>query len=128
MDSGVYRSPPDVSALRARAAQSGAAWVDIDLGSVRDKGGLFAVLARALAFPADFGRNWDALNDSLQDSACMPASAYVLHLRNGEAARQALGREWDTLLAVVRESARFWKTRKAFVVIVDASTDLPPWL
>ncbi|MGK5740953.1 barstar family protein [Micromonospora sp. URMC 103] len=33
----------------------------------RTRGGLFAALADALAFPRHFGRNWDALSDVLRD-------------------------------------------------------------
>ncbi|MEV1332210.1 barstar family protein [Micromonospora costi] len=35
--------------------------------ATRTRGGLFAALADALAFPAHFGHNWDALSDVLRD-------------------------------------------------------------
>lgn len=127
-DSGVYRSPPDIADLRARATQIGASWTDVDLGSVRDKPSLLGALAGALAFPPDFGRNWDALYDSLQDLAWLPANGHVLHLRNIGGVRQALGGEWDTLLDILHRTANFWKTRKPFLVVVDGIRDLPEWL
>ena len=127
-DSGVYQAPADLADLRARAVQTGASWADLDLASVRDKASLLRVFAGALAFPAGFGQNWDALHDSLQDLAWLPAAGHVLHLRNIAGARQALRREWDTLLDILHQSAGFWQARKPFVVIVDGIGDLPAWL
>jgi RNAse (barnase) inhibitor barstar len=127
-DSGVYQSPADVADLRARATEIGATWTPVDLGSVRDKASLLRRFADALAFPADFGRNWDALNDSLQDLSWLRANGHVLHLCNIGGVRQALDGEWDTLLDILHEAANFWKSRKPFVVIVDGIRDFPPWL
>ena len=127
--SGVYRAPADTSDLRTRAAQTGASWLDIDIGAARDKPGLLRVLASALAFPHHFGGNWDALSDSLQDLAWLPASGYVLHVRDADGARQALGSEWSTFLEVLSESAQYWKSRgRPFIVLIDTTRDLPPWL
>ncbi|MBV1853839.1 barstar family protein [Catellatospora tritici] len=40
----------------------------IDGRACRTRAGLFAELARALAFPPHFGRNWDACADCLRDA------------------------------------------------------------
>ena len=49
--------------------------VTLDLGRVADKPGLMERCAQALALPDWFGRNWDALADSLGDSTVWPAPA-----------------------------------------------------
>ncbi len=49
--------------------------VTLDLGGVTDKAGLMDRCARALALPDWFGRNWDALADSLSDPSVWPAQA-----------------------------------------------------
>jgi RNAse (barnase) inhibitor barstar len=127
-DSGVYQSPTDLADLRRRATQIAALWTSVDLASVRDKESLLGALADALAFPPGFGRNWDALYDSLQDLAWLPPNGHVVHLRNVDGARQALGGDWDTLLDILHRTANFWKARKPFLVIVDGIGDLPAWL
>ena len=126
--SGVYRTPADVSRLRARAAASGAAWLKIDGGAAHDKPGLMTLLARALQLPPSFGANWDALADSLQDFSWRPAPAYVLHVAGAEALRQALGADWGRLLEVLQATAGYWIGRgKPFVVIMDGAEELPSW-
>jgi len=49
--------------------------VALDLSRVADKAALMDAVARALALPDWFGRNWDALLDSLGDPSVWPAEA-----------------------------------------------------
>ncbi|MCX4910302.1 barstar family protein [Streptomyces sp. NBC_00878] len=49
--------------------------VALDLDGVADKAGLMERCVRALELPDWFGRNWDALADSLGDSSVWPAAA-----------------------------------------------------
>jgi hypothetical protein len=127
--SGVYHAPAHVAAVRESLERSGARWLDIDLSKARTKAELMEALGRSIAAPADFGQNWDALADVLQDLSWQSASAYVLHLRECAAASRALGRDWATLLEILSESAMYWKSRRrAFVVLVDDAAELPPWI
>ena len=124
--SGVYRTPAD--GPNAVTAQRADASMEADLARVRDKPGLMRAFARDLEFPSDFGDNWDALSDSLQDLSWRPASAYVLRLRNAANAKRSLGDEWPMLLEILRESAMYWKARgKVFIVFVDGAEELPEW-
>ncbi|MFD6414522.1 barstar family protein [Nocardia asteroides] len=49
--------------------------VTLDLDGVTDKAGLMERCARDLALPDWFGRNWDALADSLSDPSVWPPEA-----------------------------------------------------
>ena len=49
--------------------------VTLDLAGVTDKSGLMDAVARALHLPDWFGRNWDALLDSLSDPSGWPSEA-----------------------------------------------------
>ncbi|MEU3979866.1 barstar family protein [Streptomyces sp. NPDC026672] len=51
--------------------------VALDLHGVTDKAGLMDRCAGALGLPDWFGRNWDALADSLSDPTVWPAGAAV---------------------------------------------------
>ena len=125
--SGIYRAPSDAAALRERVLDATGLWIEADLGAVDTKNTLLETLARAAAFPPAFGRNWDALADSLQD---LPRTcpAYVLHLRSTQGAKCALGAEWMTLLEILGEAAMYWKERgKSFVALIDDDAELPAW-
>ena len=125
---GVYRTPAEVERLGAEAQRSGVAWKEIDLAGVTDKRALLEAFARALALPATFGANWDALADSVEDLP-VPAQGYVLRLRRATPLR--LGADWPTLLEILREAALYWNERnRAFIAFVDEASELPlfpPW-
>src|SRR5699024_12859228 len=50
----------------------------VDLAGCRDKTELLARMADALAFPAHFGHDWDALADCLHDLALLPQGSGTL--------------------------------------------------
>ena len=124
--SGLYRAPASMDSLRERARASGAAWLEADLGSVRDKSQLLRTIALAGAFPVTLGANWDALADDLQDLSWLPASGYVVHLQHAKGATESLALHWSTLLDILRQAAQYWKVHgKPFIVLVDDAPQLP---
>lgn len=66
---GVYRwqSSLGVDDVRREVAAAGWDFVLLDTRHVHDKAGFLDVCATAFDFPRWFGRNWDALADSLSD-------------------------------------------------------------
>ncbi|MFF8033195.1 MULTISPECIES: barstar family protein [unclassified Streptomyces] len=83
--------------------------VTLDLDGVTDKAGLMDRCARALGLPGWFGRNWDALVDSLADHTVWPEGAVergllvvVTGWRPYAAARAG---EWATARQVFAEAA-----------------------
>jgi RNAse (barnase) inhibitor barstar len=66
---GVYRWKVDLTTDQVRSDVEAAGWnfVLLDTTSVHDKTGFLDVCATAFDLPRWFGRNWDALADSLGD-------------------------------------------------------------
>ena len=66
---GVYRWPSTatVDQVRRDAAAAGFGFVLLDTGEIHDKAGFLDLCATAFDLPRWFGRNWDALADSLSD-------------------------------------------------------------
>lgn len=124
--SGVYRVP---SAFEPRllvdaAAGAGLRMVQVDLAAARGKDAALAALARALAFPAWFGGNWDALEDCLADLSWMPAKGYVLAIAGaGSLAADDRGVLLDILASVAASWAE--RGRPFFAVLVDGAPQLP---
>lgn len=82
--------------------------VTLDLDGVTDKAGLMDRCARALHLPDWFGRNWDALADSLSDPTVWPADAVerglLIVVRNWRPYAKALPDEWETAQEVFSEA------------------------
>jgi hypothetical protein len=118
----------DVREVLADASQAGAYFVDADAGdSLAEAARLldFAVLrvdlagattkdrvldrfATALRFPDWFGRNFDALADSLGDLSWLPADGYLLLIEHCDGWRQADDENFATLLDILNEAAASW--------------------
>ena len=66
---GVYRWHSDAAADQVRRDVAGAGWdfVLLDTSEIHDKSGFLDLCATAFDLPRWFGRNWDALADSLSD-------------------------------------------------------------
>ena len=79
-------------------------------------------IAAALAFPGWFGRNWDALEDSLADLSWRPARGRVLVF-----ATYPSGPDRERLLDVLRSVAAHWAARGTpfFAVLIDPARTLP---
>ncbi|MFJ7149802.1 barstar family protein [Streptomyces sp. NPDC100445] len=83
--------------------------VTLDLDGVTDKAALMDRVARALDLPDWFGRNWDALADSLADHGVWPAGAVARGLlvvvRNWRPYAETDPGGWRTALDVFAEAA-----------------------
>lgn len=115
----------ELGALLADASQAAAYFVDVrdraalgeaanaldfhvaaaNLENADDKAALLDVIAAALALPATFGGNWDALADSLGDLSWLPAPGYVLFLDHAADLREAAPDDFATLLEILDEAA-----------------------
>ncbi|MEU3414294.1 MULTISPECIES: barstar family protein [unclassified Streptomyces] len=83
--------------------------VALDLDGVTDKAGLMDRAARALALPGWFGRNWDALADSLSDHTVWPDGAVerglLIVVHGWRPYAGARPEEWRTAEEVFAEAA-----------------------
>ncbi|TVT56257.1 MAG: barstar family protein [Azoarcus sp. PHD] len=120
---GVRPLPPgSAERLAAAASQIGFSCARIDLGDCEDKAALLTRIATALEFPRWFGHNWDALADCLGDLGWRPAKGHVLLLEHAGSFRERHTEDFETLLAILRESAALWAGEQlAFWAFVDLS-------
>lgn len=101
----------DLHALQADARECGLATYRIDLRGCTGKADLMRRLADALAFPASFGHNWDALADSLGDLSWRPAPGHVLLFDHAADLHDADAAAFDTLLDILDQASSTWATQ-----------------
>lgn len=112
--SGVYRvsrSDEIVDALRGSA-------LSFAVIPLSGKTELLQTIAKTLAFPDWFGRNWDALEDCLTDLSWREAPGHVLVFEDSQALP---GDDAGILFDVLTAAAEFWagQGKPFFAVFVD---------
>jgi hypothetical protein len=107
---GVYRLLGEDGRDEAeRRAQDRGLWFGrADLSRARTAAGLHAALARALRFPAHYGKNWDALADCLGDLSWLEGPGWVLLLDGADGLAAASPDDLATALEVLRSAAASW--------------------
>jgi dATP pyrophosphohydrolase len=110
--SGVFSaSPADLAELAGIAQTAGLDVIDVDLASARDRAGLYDAFTVAFGFPAGFGRNLDALADSLADLSWRPAVGYFVRLRGCATALAHCPADAEAILDVLGDVATEWRDR-----------------
>jgi hypothetical protein len=124
---GVYAAPRLAGPLRAAAKRAGVSWHDLDLDAVSDRAAFLRRCAEVLPLPVHFGRNWDALHESVIDFAGATPGA-IVHWRRGAALARRSPESVTTALEIFQEAAMYAAGR-VFLVVVDRDSargvDLP---
>jgi len=110
-NAGVYFvTGDDLDTLGVAARDAGLQVRRIDLAGA-DKPTLLLRMAMALDFPSTFGRNWDALSDSLRDLSWLPGGGHALLFEHAGDLREAHETDFDTLLDVLDDTTHDWAER-----------------
>lgn len=108
---------PVLKAVRA----AGMATVSLELSGVSDKAAFMDRCARALELPDWFGRNWDALADSLTDLGWAPAAPGRLLVVTGwQEYAEAAPQEWIVAQEVFTDAVEYARERGMGLEIVLA--------
>ncbi|MGC4944424.1 barstar family protein [Kribbella sp. DT2] len=120
-----------LSELRA----AGGEVISLDGARARTSAALFDQFAEAARFPDYFGRNWPALDECLADLEWLPATCYVVVLKNPECLLEdepldrpafvrlieAVAAEWSEAVA----TGEYWdRPSTPFHLVVDAAGTL----
>lgn len=118
---GVYRLTQPISAdeIAARAGRYGWRFARLEGREIRSKAAFLDACSRALAFPAYFGRNWDALADCLRDLAWAPATAgHLLLYDDARIFASVAPADCAVALAVLRAAAAYRRAMPAPLVVL----------
>jgi len=123
---GVYGVAAGMAEREPAVRNAGLTWVEVDLAGATDKSRVLRAFARALVLPRDFGANWDALADCLQDFSWRPARGYVIEVRGAGAFAAASHDDCRIMLDVLNDAAMYWRRHeKTFIVLMHGLHGLP---
>jgi RNAse (barnase) inhibitor barstar len=113
-DGGIFFvTSEDLEPLGEAAGMQGLRVCRIDLGDYSDREALFDRLTQALRLPEDFGRNWDALADSMRDLSWLKATGYILLFDRADDMRESNEEDFDELLDILEEAVDYWQEADA---------------
>ena len=124
---GVWFLPnhADVKAVQSAAKGNGFAFFHIEGKNITRKEQLLNHAATALRFPADFGHNWDALEECLTDLEWVDADGYVLYYDHIDGLLTAHPDQFETLVEILRDSVAQWKEDGEPMVVLLSGTKPP---
>ena len=102
----------DLEGLAVAARDAGLTVRRVDLAGCNGKATLLLRVATAMDFPTSFGRNWDALSDSLRDLSWIPGQGYALLFEGAGDMRAADEGDFDTLLDILDDAVQDWAERE----------------
>lgn len=118
---GVYQTSIDATEIVAAAKTVGLDVFKLDFGGARGKSGLLDRFAKALRFPAHFGKNWDALNDCLTDLEWLDGKGWVVIVANAQSFADKYQEDFTTAIDILTGAAAHWRGRKKpFWIIIQA--------
>lgn len=92
-------------------AEQGVRVFFLDGARIHDKASFLAIAAEAMAVPAYFGRNWDALDECIRDLAWAPATGYLLVYDRFDRFARADPAAWEIALDVFRSAIEHWQAK-----------------
>ena len=119
--SGVYRFASRAKADQIQAEAAAHDWrcFYLDGSDIVDKASYLAACQAAFALPAYFGRNWDALEECLNDLAWAPAAGYIVLYDHAANFAEPDPANWGTALYILRDAAGNWgHAGKCMVVLL----------
>ncbi len=108
---GCYKLTGDIEALRSATDAAGFALFETDLKGVKGKKNLLNALAEAVAYPDEFGANWDALVDVLCDLSWRSAPGFVLLLKNVSPTLGLSSNDREIAQDILDDTVVYWRQR-----------------
>ena len=123
VNDGVYLAAPGakLAGIKKTAKAAGYEVISINLNRAKTSKDFLTAVARGLKFPAYFGENWDALNDSLMDMSWYPARGYAIILTGYGAFRGKMGAEDLPIEHIFESAAAYWQQKAVpfFIIVLD---------
>ncbi len=121
LPAGIYRlrSSASSATIAAHVQQRGWRCFVLDGTAADSKAAFLQAASSAFAFPGYVGRNWDALEEAVNDLAWADAPGYVLVWDAAPVLAQAAPADWDVARAILEQAAATWQgLQRPFYVLL----------
>lgn len=129
LEPGLYRYAGRVgnTALQRWAQARGwRAW-QVNGTNIKHKADFLSSIQRAMHLPAWFGRNWDALDETLRDLEGQRAAGYLLIYDFPRALAEGDPAAWQSALDLLRDATGFWQAQgQPFYVLLRHTHGVAP--
>jgi len=124
---GVWFMPGhvDPKSMQSAAKAAGYAFFHLEGRHIARKEQLLKHVAMTLDFPADFGHNWDALEECLTDLEWVDGEGYVIYYDHIDTLLSEHPDQFETLVEILRDAVASWK-EDGTAMIVLLSGSKPP--
>ena len=89
---------------------------------IEDKASFLQASARAMHFPAYFGQNWDAFEESINDLAWAPAPGYVLLFDDVARFASQSPEQWATAYDILHGAITRWQQNGVPMIVLLRGT------
>jgi RNAse (barnase) inhibitor barstar len=115
----------DPKSMQSAAKTAGYAFFHLEGRHIARKEQLLKHVAMTLDFPADFGHNWDALEECLTDLEWVDGEGYVIYYDHIDPLLSEHPDQFETLVEILRDAVASWK-EDGTAMIVLLSGSKPP--
>ena len=115
----------EAKAVQKAARARGYAFFHVEGRNIARKEQLMNAMATALDLPPHFGRNWDALEECLNDLDEVGGDGFVLYYEHVDALAAAHPAEVQTLVEILRDSVESWQSDGTPMVVLLSGTKAP---
>ncbi len=124
---GVWFLPSraDVKTVQSIAKKCDYAFFHFDGKNIARKEQLLNHAATALRFPADFGHNWDALEECLTDLEWVDADGYVIYYDHIDGLLAAHPDQFETFVEILRDAVASWKEDDTAMIVLLSGEKAP---
>ncbi len=109
---GSYTLQCDEATLVDAVGGAGLTLLAADLKGVKGKQNFLLTMAKAAAFPREFGGNWDAFADELCDLSWYGDAGFVLLLRNVSDTLGLSAHDREIAVDILADTVVYWRQRK----------------
>jgi RNAse (barnase) inhibitor barstar len=115
----------DPRKLQALARKAGFAFFHVEGKTIERKEQLMNSMATALSLPSHFGRNWDALEECLNDMDGVEGEGYLLYFDHIDGLLGAHPDQFETLVGILRDVVATWTEDGTPMLVVLSGAKAP---